>query len=74
MNIDMEAEVSREEIKTIRSSFKKPKIPRPHSWSTYTFISFFELVIDALSTKNGKSLQSANPLNLTQETNPERCN
>ena len=57
MNIDMEAEVSREDIKTIIISFKKPKIPRPHGWSTYTFIGFFELMIDASSTKNGKSLQ-----------------
>ena len=62
MNIDMEVEVSREEIKTIKSSFQKPKIPRPHGWSTYTFIGFFDLVIDASSTKNGKALQLANPL------------
>ena len=62
MNIDMEVEVSMKEIKKTRSSFKKPKVPGPHGRSTYTFIGFFDLVIDASSTKNGKSLQSTNQL------------
>jgi len=40
MNIDTEAEVSREEKKAIRSSFEKTKFPRPHGWSTYVSLTW----------------------------------
>jgi len=38
MNIELELEVSKEEIKAILNSFKKEKIPSPNGWSVEFYL------------------------------------
>jgi hypothetical protein len=49
INLDLEVEVSKEEIKVVLSAFKKAKnIPSPEGWMVELYLGFHYLIINDL--------------------------